>query len=101
MKLFLLFSDDPNNSDELAISGRTINLNTRGVNTEETYYSLKRWHGAEWQRKLPEMYLPRPEKYNAYNSQPVRWKNIKARFRDANDDTGVADSLVAGSVFSE
>ena len=60
-------------------------MKTKGVNTEPNYFSLKRWHGADWQHRLPQMYLPRKEKYDAYNSHVVRLKKVHARFRDSSE----------------
>jgi len=75
---------------ELSIVGSQFPISSgcvveKGVNTETTYYSLKRWHGANWQKALPQMYLPRNEKYDAYNSNPIRTKDRPTRYRDSSE----------------
>lgn len=69
----------------LEINGQSIARQTRGVNTKQHFLSLNRWHGADWQHKLPQMYLPRKEKYNSYASEPIRTKAVPTRFRDASE----------------
>ena len=58
----------------------------KSVNTDTAnFYSLTKWHGANWQKKLPAMYLPRKQKHDTYESVPVRTKLRPARFRHASE----------------
>eukprot|EP00795_Rhopilema_esculentum_P010632 gene10632-19372_t len=52
------------------------------VNTEHHYLSIDNWHGADWQRNLPEMYQPIEEKYNPNTSVVIRAKRVKSEYRD-------------------
>lgn len=66
----------------LEITGKEI-MKDASVNTKDHYLSLHRWHGANWQRHLPEMYKPVQEKYDSYGSIVVRAKKVKSVYRDA------------------
>ena len=52
------------------------------VNTEHHYLSIDNWHGADWQKNLPEMYQPIEEKYNPNTSVVIRAKRVKSEYRD-------------------
>ena len=67
-----------------------VDTEDRAINTAPNFLSMDKWHGAEWQAKLPDMYLPRKEKYDAYASQPVCYKRVHARYRDTSEMTGKA-----------
>ena len=59
-----------------------------GTNTDPTWWSIDRWHGAEWQCKLPKMYLPRKFHRDCNNSVVVRSKTVKSRWRNADEMPG-------------
>ena len=59
-----------------------------GTNTDPTWLSIDRWHGAEWQCKLPKMYLPRKFHRDWNNSIVVRSKTVNSRWRNADEMPG-------------
>lgn len=65
----------------LEIKGKGI-MKDACVNTEDYYLAINKWHGADWQSNLPEMYQPVKEKYNPYASVVVRAKRVQSEYRD-------------------
>lgn len=68
----------------LEVKGEAI-MKDASVNTGNYYLAMDKWHGASWQRHLPEVYLPVEEKYNPYASVVVRAKQIKSEYRNPVD----------------
>ena len=64
-----------------------------GTNTESTSVSLDQWHGADWQCKLPKMYLPRKIHRDSYASVIVRSKSVKSRWRGSGEMPGGGERL--------
>ena len=69
------------NRELLEVKGKGL-MKDACVNTEDNYLSMKQWHGAEWQRNLPEMYQPVEEKYNPYGSVVIRAKRVQSEYQD-------------------
>ena len=65
----------------LEIQGKGI-LKDANVNTDDNFLSLNKWHGATWQRNLPQLYQPTKEKYNSHASVVVRAKRVKSEYRN-------------------
>merc|ERR1712113_798797 len=79
---------NPKSNDETETPKEVV---SRGTNTEPTALSLEKWHGAEWQCKLPRMYLPRTTHRNSNESVFVRSKTVQSRWRDSKEMPGAGE----------
>lgn len=75
------------NLDDL-LQTKKIDVSSRAVNTEPNFYSMDKWHGANWQVHLPRMYLPRGEVRDKNASVVIGSKMIKSRWRHADEMKG-------------
>ena len=80
-------------TSDVEIASRKFGVTSQGTITESTSLSLDKWHGAEWQCKLPKMYLPRNFKRDCNNSVVVRSKSRKSRWRTAEEMPGAGESV--------
>merc|ERR1712039_744676 len=79
---------NPKSNDETETPKEVVSV---GTNTEPTALSLEKWHGSEWQCKLPRMYLPRNYQRNSNESVFVRSKTVQSRWRDSKEMPGAGE----------